>query len=112
MQTPLQIQFRDMKPSPALAETIRASVDKLELHFARIVSCRVVVQAPHEHGHQRLFQVTVDLGIPGRDIVVGRHHADHPSHEDAHLAVRDAFAAAQRVLDEHVEARREAARDR
>jgi ribosome-associated translation inhibitor RaiA len=110
MELPLQIRFRDMAPSPALEATVRDCVNKLEQHFARIVSCRVVIEAPHKHSHQRLFQVMVDLSIPGREIVVGRHHVDRPAHDDAHVAVRDAFEAAQRVLDQYVEARREAAR--
>jgi hypothetical protein len=109
MQAPLQILFRDMEPSPALTDTVRASADKLEHHCARIVSCRVVIQAPHKHRHQgRVFNVMVDLAIPGREIVVGRHHADQQSHEDAHVAVRDAFLAAQRVLDDHLGRRRTA----
>jgi putative sigma-54 modulation protein len=110
MQTPLQIRFRDMEPSPALAVTVRDCADRLERHFARVVSCRVFIQASNKDSQKRLFEVMVDLAIPGREIVIEKHHADRASHEDAHVAVRDAFEAAQRVLGRYVESRREAAR--
>lgn len=109
MQTPLQITFRDMDSSPALEAAIRQALDKLEEHCQRITSCKVVVQSPHKHQlHGRLFQVTVDLTVPGREIVVARSHEDRGEHEDAHLAVRDAFRAARRSLESHLEAKRSA----
>jgi ribosome-associated translation inhibitor RaiA len=111
MQTPLQITFRDMDSSPALEAAIRQALDKLEEHCQRITSCKVVVQSPHKHQlHGRLFQVTVDMTLPGREIVVARSHEDRGEHEDAHLAVRDAFRAARRALESHLEARRSAHR--
>ena len=111
MQTPLQITFRDMTPSPALEHETRDSVRKLEEHHARLTACRVVIQAPHKHQQQgRRFQVTVDLAVPGREIVVARSHEDRASHEDPHLALRDAFRAARRALDNHLESRRSAER--
>jgi len=57
----------------------------------------VVVDAPQNHsqtGH--LYTVSVDISIPGREIVVDRQGA-HP-HVDARAAVRDAFAAAERRI--------------
>jgi ribosome-associated translation inhibitor RaiA len=111
MQTPLQITFRDMDKSPALEQSIRAALDKLEEHCDRLTSCKVVVQSPHKHHlHGRLFHVTVDLTVPGREIVVGRNHEDRAEHEDAHLAVRDAFRAARRTLESYLQARRAAER--
>ena len=107
MQTPLQITFRDMEPSPALEHDAREALAKLEEHHARLTSCRVVIQAPHKH-HQRgrRFQVTVGLAIPGREIVVARSHEDRASHEDAHTTLREAFRAALRGLDAHRTSRR------
>jgi ribosome-associated translation inhibitor RaiA len=111
MKTPLQITFRDMDPSPALEERIREGVSKLEEHCERMVSCRVVVEAPHKHRRQgRHFQVKVDIMIPGREIAVGRNHVDRVSHEDAYIAVRDVFRAARRALDAQVHGRKALAR--
>jgi ribosome-associated translation inhibitor RaiA len=107
MQTPLQITFRDMTPSAALEEETREALRKLEEHHDRLTACRVVIRAPHKHQHQgRRFQVTVDVAVPGREIVVARSHEDRASHEDAHLALREAFRAARRALDSHLQLRR------
>jgi ribosome-associated translation inhibitor RaiA len=107
MQTPLQITFRDMTPSAALEDETRDALRKLEEHHDRLTACRVVIQAPHKHQHQgRRFQVTVDVAVPGREIVVARSHEDRASHEDAHLALREAFRAARRALDSHLQLRR------
>jgi ribosomal subunit interface protein len=103
MQLPLQISFRHMEASPALEARIRNRVEELERMFDRIVSCRVVVECRHPRQQQgNLFRVRVDLKVPGREIVVGRDPAAHHAHEDAHVAVRDAFDAARRLLEDHV----------
>ena len=107
MQTPLQIVFHQMDPSPALEGNIRSWVADLETFFSRIVSCRVKVEAPHHHHHQgSRYKVLVDLAVPGHRIVIGRSAEENGAHEDAHVAVRDAFRAARRQLEDYVRRRR------
>ena len=73
MQVPLQVTFRHMDSSEAVAARIRARAEELERFFDRIISCRVVVECQHPRRQQgNLFRVRVDLGVPGREIVVGR----------------------------------------
>jgi ribosome-associated translation inhibitor RaiA/cold shock CspA family protein len=99
---PLQITFRHMDPSPALEARIRQRAEELDQFFDRITSCRVVVECRHPRHHQgKLFEVRVDLTVPGREIVVGRDPGANHAHEDAHVAVRDAFDAARRRLEDH-----------
>jgi ribosomal subunit interface protein len=101
MELPLQITFRGFPQSDALAERIRERVDALNEQFGRITSCHVVVDAPHHHHRKgRLFQVRVELGVPGEEIVVSAGEEAH-EHEDVYLAVRDAFDAVKRRLGEH-----------
>jgi len=107
MQVPLQVTFRHMDSSEAVAARIRARAEELERFFDRIISCRVVVECQHPRRQQgNLFRVRVDLGVPGREIVVGRHPQAHHAHEDAHVAVRDAFDAVRRLLEDYVRERR------
>jgi len=73
MPIPLQISFRNMDPSPAVEERIRQKAAKLERFHDRIVGCTVVV----------------DRAKP----------TDH-AHEDVYVAVRDAFDAAVRRLED------------
>jgi ribosomal subunit interface protein len=97
MQSDLQITVRDMEHSPALEERIREKVKKLEQVYPRIMGCRVVLEAPHRHKHQgKQFIVRVDVTVPGKEIVVNHDH-----HEDAYVALRDAFNAARRQLEEY-----------
>ena len=107
MQVPLQITFRHMDSSEAVAARIRERVAELERFFDRITSCRVVVECRHPRRQQgNLFQVRVDLKVPGREIVVGRDPAAHHAHEDVYIALRDSFDASRRLLEDHIRERR------
>ncbi len=102
MQIPLEIKFRRMEPSEAVEANIREKVAKLERHFDRIVSCRVVVEAPHRRQSKgKLFAVTVNVAVPGKELVVNHTGSKNHAHEDAYVAIRDAFAAAVRQLEDH-----------
>lgn len=97
MQIPLQITIRDIEHSDALETHIRSKAEKLEEFFKHITSCRVVVEVPHKHHQQgKQFNVRLDIGVPGSEIVVNRDHA-----EDVYVALRDAFGAAKRQLEDY-----------
>jgi cold shock CspA family protein/ribosome-associated translation inhibitor RaiA len=107
MQLPLQITFRHMAPSPALEARIRQRAEELDQFFDRITSCRVVVEpANRRHQQGNLFEVHIDLTVPGREIAIGRDSGTNHAHEDAHVAVRDAFDSAKRLLEDHARRRR------
>lgn len=108
METPVQITFRDVPPSAAVEARIREEAEALGQYDDRIIRCRVVVEMPHRHQHQgRLFDIRIDLTVPGREIVIGRDGPSDHAHEDVYVAIRDAFEAARRQLQEHVRRRRE-----
>lgn len=101
MQIPLQITFRDMDPSEAVEAAVREKAEKLE-QFADVMSCRVVVQMINKHSHKGiLYQVAIDLTVPGTEIAVSRDHGLDHSHEDVYVAIRDSFDAARRQLQDH-----------
>ena len=96
MQVPLQITVRDFPQSEALEARIREKAAKLEEFHPHIMSCRVTVEEMRKHHHQgRHFQVSLDLRVPGKEIVANRAH-----HEDVYVALRDAFDSAKRQLEE------------
>jgi len=96
MQTPIQITFRDIPQSDALETRIREKADKLEAFYPGIVSCRVVVESRDRHKHQgKEFCVRIEMHIPQHDITINRDH-----HEDVYVALRDAFSAATRKLED------------
>jgi ribosome-associated translation inhibitor RaiA len=103
MQQELRIAFRNMDVSEALERRIRSRVGDLEQLCSRITACDVVVEPHFHHPHQhKLFDIRIDLAIPGRTIVVRREPAENHAHEDAHVAVRDAFDTARRQLEDHM----------
>lgn len=131
MKIPLQITFRHMTPSPAIEDNIRDKATKLDELYDGIMGCRVTVEAPHRHHHKgKAYVVRIDLTVPGGELVVNRepkrlvakkaNGADEPekefaelhepskhaAHEDAYVAVRDAFNAAARKLQDHARRRR------
>lgn len=111
MQVPLQVTFRHMDPSPALESRIRELATRLEKFSEQIIHCHVIVEAPHKHHHQGgLFEVRVDITVPDRQIAIRRSHPIHHSHEDAYVALRDAFKAARRKLEEYERERRTTSR--
>ena len=99
MQVPLQIRFKNLEPSAAVEANVRKHVDRLERYFSEIISCRVTLDAPHKHHQQgNIFQVTVDVRLPGGEVVASRRPDDEHAHEDAYVAIRDAFNAIRRQL--------------
>ncbi len=106
----LQITFRNMKPSAALETRIRELLERrLERFSNQIISCQVVVAAPHHHHHRQgaLFDFQVDIAVPGRDIVIGHSHTKNPAHSNPYVALRDAFRAARRQLQDYEKIRRQ-----
>ena len=106
-QIPLKIFFRDMEPSLPLHERIRERATRFE-RFARITSCEVVVEAPHQHHHKgKLYSVRIRIFVPQGEIVIDRAGPQDPAHEDVYVALRDAFDAAERRLEQNHEKKRD-----
>ena len=126
MEIPVKITFRNMPPSKAIEANIKEKVDKLDSLYDGIMSCRVIVEAPHRHHHKgKAYQVRIDMTVPGDEIVINRapkrleaarsahpeelenglaeshEPSKHGAHEDAYVAIRDAFNAAGRKLQDH-----------
>ena len=107
MQIPLQISFRHMEHSDALETKIREKAQKLEQFAEHIMSCRVTVDLEHKHHHQgNLFGVKIDITLPDAEIIADRHPDKHHAHEDVYVALRDAFDAARRQLEDYVRKQR------
>lgn len=103
MELPLQVNFRDMMPLPSLEADIRRRAAKLEQFAPKLMSCHVVVEATgnrHHQGHR--YVVKIDVRVPGEEVFAGEHHG----HEDIALAVRGAFDAVTRRLEDYAQRRR------
>jgi ribosomal subunit interface protein len=102
MQVPLEIAFHNMEPSEFIEAKVRERVDKLERYCDRITRCSVGIEAPHRaHRQGNLYHVRIEIGVPGKELVVSRDPGDIHAHKDVYVAIRDAFDAAERQLAEH-----------
>jgi len=100
---PVQITFRHMDSSPAVETRVRELANHLGVFSDRILGCRVVVDSPHRHHHQgKVFNVKVQLALPGEDVVVDMERPDRDGHEDVYVVLRDAFDAAERQLKQRM----------
>lgn len=103
MSFPIDVRFRDMETSAALEQFARRWAAKLGRAHERIDSCEVVIERPHQRQrHGQRIHVRVTLAVPGPDVVISHGQAIDGAHEDAYVAVRDAFRAARRRLEQHV----------
>jgi cold shock CspA family protein/ribosome-associated translation inhibitor RaiA len=120
MILPLQISFRNMKPSEAVEARVREEVAKLETFYQGIMHCRVVVELPHRHHKSGdLYHVRIDMTVPGAELVVKREpslqaslrqvdtekqsksYEAHAAHKDVFVVIRDAFKEARRQLQDY-----------
>jgi cold shock CspA family protein len=117
---PTQVSFRGLARDDALEVDILERVAWLEQFYADIVRCRVLVEVPHRHRHDgRHFHVRVEVTVPGGAPIVISHepslHArmkdveDEAHHKEteiesvrryARVAIRQAFDAARRRVED------------
>ena len=106
MQVPLQISFRNMAASEALERRVREHWARLERHYDGIVTARIVLEAPHKQPHKSTLGISISIGVPGRDIVVKREQRLHEVDDYAYWVLNEAFAAAQRQLEDYAQRQR------
>jgi len=98
MKLSLQITARNIELTDAIKAEITEKVEKLDTFYDQITKCRVVVDSPHRHSRDgKLYNVNIDLKIPGSEIVVKRE-----PNEDLYVAIRDSFNAAKRKIEDFV----------
>lgn len=132
IKIPLQVTFKNMEPSETIEAHIRDGAEKLDTFYDQIMGCRVLVEAPHRHHRKgQLYHVRIDLTVPGGEFVIkraprlitdrplryhkvpddvepeeSREESKYAAHDDILLAIRDAFDAARRKLQDYARRRR------
>jgi len=102
VKLPVQVTFRGMPRSAALEEAIQDRAAKLDRFHPGVASCRAVVEEVARHKQQgKEFVVRLDIKVTGAEVAINRDHS-----EDPFVAVRDAFDAARRQLEDHARRRR------
>jgi cold shock CspA family protein len=120
----LAISFRGLEHSDTIEALVRDQVRMLERFSSQDLQCRVVIEVPHRHHlHGASVQVGIELRIPNGEIVVHHEPSVHAElrrgetdvvtkeadvaapFADPVFAVREAFRAVRRRLQDHVHRR-------
>lgn len=102
MKLPLDLRFIGMAPSPALEADVHERVAHVDRFCPDVMAWRVTIEQEARHQHQgRPYAVRIDITLPGQEVAVNR-----VQDADAHVALRNAFDAARRQLEDAVRIRR------
>jgi cold shock CspA family protein/ribosome-associated translation inhibitor RaiA len=102
MQRPVEITSSDFSLTEPVQADIRRKAAKLDTYYDNILGCKVVVEAPVHHHHKGgPFKVRIELVVPGNDLIV-----NHKGDEELLVAIREAFRAMRRQLEDYVRQRR------
>ena len=101
MKLPVEIRFIGLEPSEALESAARGRIANIERMRSGLMAWRVAVTQLHKHQQQgREFAVRIDVTLAGHELDVER--AD----EDPYVALRDAFDAMRRRIEDTVRIQR------
>jgi ribosome-associated translation inhibitor RaiA len=102
MQAPIEIAFQHCEPSEEMRAEIAKQAKRLEKFSHRITSCHVAIAGPQtRHRHGGLFKIDVRIAMPEhKDVIVTRTRGDAPEREHPLVAIREAFDAAVRQVED------------
>src|SRR5271154_335784 len=98
----IQVTFRDLPYSESIENSVQEHAEKIRLYCDHYTHCRVVLAISQNHKHQgKLFNPRITLTVPGKEIVVNKQQD-----EDIYVAIRNAFDALTRQLEDYMRKRR------
>lgn len=104
---PLQITFRHMDASPAMEARIKQLMERLERFSSNILRAHVTIEPPPQHQRQGgLYDFQLELTVPGEVIAIKHARQSNRAHENPYVALRDAYRAARRKLQDYERIRR------
>ena len=103
MAAPIEIVFKNMDHSDFVEQRVQKEAAKLDRFFERTGSIRVVIEAANKsHRKGDLYQVGIHMTVPpGGSLDVNHAKPASHAHEDVYVAIRDAFSAARRQLQDN-----------
>ena len=106
MASPVDVSFHHVAADPAVEDLVQAKWTHLATRHRDIVGGKVTLEAPHQRSSRNpRFTVKIRVEVPGQDVWI-THTDDSDRSRDLAVAVREAFAAAERRLDSRTERRR------
>jgi hypothetical protein len=96
-----QITFIGMDAVEAAKLEVRAWLPRLGVLTAEVTGGHVRIEAMDERRKERRYRVSMELAMPEGVVVVTHEHPSNSAHEDLCVAIRNAFRAARRQLEEY-----------
>jgi ribosomal subunit interface protein len=106
----LELSFHGMDPSFTVRRKVEQKIEKLKKRHPRVTSWHVYVQGPQ--GSSRKYEVTIEARVPGTELAVRANPASRNAHTQIAEAIRDAFRAIERQLEERSKKRRSVVKGR
>jgi ribosome-associated translation inhibitor RaiA len=103
-----EITFLGMEPVEAIRVEVRAWFARLGALMEPVSGGHVFIEAVDEHRKERLYRVRMELSTPHGLVAVCHAQGMNASHDDVYVAIRNAFRAARRQLENGHVARVEA----
>lgn len=97
-----RLSFRNMDKPMGMEERVQEKVGQLERLHSNITDCRVMIERRnHRHWKGDLFQVCIDVSVPGATIVVNHTPPQDSAQEPLSATIHHAFDEMRRRLEEH-----------
>ena len=125
MPIPLTTTFRRVRGTEAIERQIRQRIEKLSAYASSILSARVLVELAERHRHDgNHIHVRINLALRGETLVIDQRVSTRPTararaedkarkqdelgrdHKRANVAIREAFEAARRRVQDFERRRR------
>jgi cold shock CspA family protein/ribosome-associated translation inhibitor RaiA len=98
MKLPMKINFVGIDRSEAVETKIRQRAEELDQFTPLVQRCEIWVDAPHGHHRKgNLYNVRIRVTVSGEELEIDRQ----PNRDDVYVAVRDAFDAMRRRLEDY-----------
>jgi cold shock CspA family protein/ribosome-associated translation inhibitor RaiA len=99
MQVPPQISFHGIEPSAYSEDYIRERIDRLENLHDSIISCRVVVEQPHQNRQTgNPYRCRIELSLPRKGELVASKEEAAERHVELRTVIGRAFDAMEKQL--------------
>jgi len=97
--TPCQFTFRGMDASEAARTEVNGWFPRLGPLIDGMTGAHVSIEAVEQTRKQPQYRVRMELAMPNRVVTVSHDDPSNASHDDVHVAIRNAFRAARLVLN-------------
>jgi cold shock CspA family protein len=101
VQTPIEIAYENMEPTPLAERHVLRGMRRIERVAPALMGVRVTLsQRNLRHRTGSLYEVHLELTLPGPDVALSRTAPLHSESEDLMSAIGEAFDKARRELIE------------